>query len=87
MAINNKEFTIKSDFTRKDILGKGAHGVVFKGILVDNDGVKVKDVAIKRFEIAREETDVSSSREIMLKRLNHPNVVQLYVEEEDANFL
>jgi len=87
MATNNKDFTIKSDFTRKDILGKGAYGVVFKGILVDNDGVKVKDVAIKRFEIAREETDVSSSREIMLKRLNHPNVVQLYVEEEDANFL
>ncbi len=41
----NEAFTIKIGYKREDVLGKGAYGVVFKGILVDKYEVKVKDVA------------------------------------------
>lgn len=78
------------DYDRKDILGQGAYGVVFKGKLktkVDKDNGIFIDVAIKRLEIDRRETRVSWGREMTLKNLTHPNVVQVYVEEKDQYFL
>ena len=74
------------DYNRKDVLGAGAYGVVFKGTLqVDGE---IIDVAIKRFETARTDTMISWDREMTLNELNHPNVVKVYgVEEEDDDFV
>ena len=72
----------KLHYDRRDILGDGGFGVVFKG---NFDGV---DVAIKRIELARLRSTTFTDREIKYQReMNHPNVVKLLHVEEDENFL
>ncbi len=80
------------DYDRKDKLGQGGFGTVFKGKLRNNqNGIEV-GVAIKRIEKARldnNETEFKSvSRELTLKKLTHRNVVKLLLfDDQDEDFL
>lgn len=80
------------DYDRKDKLGQGGFGTVFKGKIRNNqDGIEV-GAAIKRIEKARldnNETEFKSvGRELTLKKLRHRNVVKLLVfEDQDEDFL
>ena len=80
------------DYDRKDKLGQGGFGTVFKGKLRNNqNGIEV-GVAIKRIEKARldnNETEFKSvSRELTLKKLAHRNVVKLlHFDDQDGDFL
>ncbi len=81
-------------YNRKEILGRGGYGAIFKGSLFVNNksGVKgahydeVIDVAIKRLEIDTTEMDMKE-RELKQTELNHPNVVKLLHYEEDEDFM
>lgn len=82
--------TITSNYGRDDILGQGGFGTVFKGTLrisVDTDDGVETSVAIKRLEKARLNETITVDRELVQKKLNHPNVVKLYHVEENENFL
>lgn len=89
----NKDYDRKNDF-----LGRGSYGAVFKGKLISNDGNIEKVVAIKRIDKAmlmdeityQTEMDTSGMlviRELIQKKLNHPNVVKLLHVDEDNDFL
>lgn len=70
----------KISFDRRDILGHGGYGVVFKG------NIDRAEVAIKRIELAR--LTPTTFREMNHQReMDHPNIVKLLHVEKDENFL
>jgi len=86
---------LRKDYDRKrDLLGQGGFGTVFKGKLVHRRTEKIeKAVAIKRIEKVRitstsQEAAISVNRELAQKKLNHPNVAKLlFVDDEEEDFL
>lgn len=81
----------KITIDRKDILGRGGYGAIFKGSLSVNnkdgvEGTEIIDVAVKRLEIDTLEMNMKE-RELKQMELNHPNVVKLLHYEEDYNFM
>ncbi len=77
----------KINYDKKDILGRGNYGIVYKGKLVNlnNDSVFF-DVAIKRLVSAMLAKPSSVERELEQRKLDHPNVVKLLHDEEDEDF-
>ena len=66
-------------FDQKDVLGSGAHGIVFCGTLTNGDvKVAVKKIMNSQLKTIREED--------ALRKLNHPNVVKLLEVEEYGEF-
>ena len=64
------------DIERKDKLGEGAYGVVYKGEMKKED--KILKVAIKRNFGEEENTGISSLREMsFLSLFNHPCITKL----------
>ena len=73
-------------YYKKDILGQGGFGFVFKGKLVHSKGDNEVDVAIKRLQTATL-SKTFRERELKQKELNHQNVVKLYHVEENNDFM
>lgn len=62
----------------KDILGKGAYGVVYRGTYED------EQVAVKRIQL---DTLGSEDREVKLQiKLDHENVLKILTVEDDDDF-
>ncbi len=62
------------------ILGKGAFAVVYKRV---HNG---EDVAVKRIELLRLDENLEKREEETMRKLDHPNVLQLIDVSEDKNF-
>lgn len=62
----------------KDLLGEGFYGQVFKGVW---NGEKV---AVKR--IHQQYSEYKIREELVLQRLNHPNVIKLFHAENDGAY-
>ena len=81
---NNKKQEILSEYTLKNVIGKGTFSIVKLG---ENKATKEK-VAIKimqKSKIINNEDLLRIHREIeMLKRLNHPNVIKILKIQEDS---
>ena len=81
---NNKKQDILSEYTLKNVIGKGTFSIVKLG---ENKATKEK-VAIKimqKSKIINKEDLLRIYREIeMLKRLNHPNVIKIIKIQEDS---
>lgn len=58
------------------VLGEGRYGIVYKGTLSG------KQAAIKRIQL----THINENEEKALKKLNHPNVIELLHIESDNEF-
>ncbi len=70
-----EHLTIPEKYEKKEKLGEGTYGVVYKGIDINSKKV----YAIKKIKLEREDEGVPSTtlREIsLLKSLTHPNIVQ-----------
>jgi serine/threonine-protein kinase/endoribonuclease IRE1 len=65
---------------RRNILGTGGMGVVFRGTF---NGEKV---AVKRVQLINTVDNRELENNQKLSRLNHPNIVQFKHYEEDDNF-
>lgn len=67
----------KTRYIKKELLGKGAYGKVYRGIdTQDNKEVALKKMKLKSVD---EGIPVTSLREIaLLKSLDHPNIMKLY---------
>ena len=72
-------FGTELSFDRKDVIGRGGFGVVFKGKFKNSI-----DVAIKRFEIVK--VDINFEVSYMTTFEGHPNVLRCYCVEQDVNF-
>lgn len=71
-------------YSRKDRLGTGSFGSVFKGKYEDPGKSDLIDVAIKRIE----SLDVNEIERVIMEKLEpHPNVLQYYCTEEDGDFM
>jgi serine/threonine-protein kinase/endoribonuclease IRE1 len=70
----------KISFFRKDIIGKGGYGVVFRG------SFSGQDVAVKRIQLM-DANNGSNSRELPnLRKLKHGNIVELFHVEDNEDF-
>ncbi len=70
-------------YNRKDRLGTGSFGSVFKGKYQEPRKPDI-DVAIKRIE----SLDVNEIEKIVMEKLEpHSNVLQYYCTEEDGDFM
>jgi serine/threonine protein kinase len=69
--------TVK-DLGQNKILGEGRYGIVFEGVWCK------KPVAIKRIQLLH--TSSNQREEEALKKLEHPNVIQLFHIENDSTF-
>ncbi|XP_046634536.1 uncharacterized protein LOC124313770 [Daphnia pulicaria] len=74
--INNDR---EKSYMKKDILGKGTFGIVFRGSYRD------EEVAVKRLELAR--LDAADDREVKLQiDLEHDNVLKILSVDEDEDY-
>jgi len=64
-----------------DIIGKGSHGIVFKGKF-EYVGDSVVEVAVKRLDRFRNKIEV----EILRLVNSHPNILRYYATERDNDF-
>lgn len=79
LKMTEKSWVIQCQYDQSSILGRGTFGNVFKGKLFYEGSTDINigiDVAIKRFEKVR--ITVKWDRELMPKKLSHPNVVKYY---------
>jgi serine/threonine protein kinase len=65
-------------FDRKDKIGEGMFGTVFRGKL------NGRDVAVKRVELSK--SGENANEENALRKLDHPNVIKFFHSESDADF-
>ncbi len=67
-------------YCRKDIIGCGRYGVVFRGRFSG------RDVAVKRIQLL-DANNESNSRELPnLRQLKHDNIVELFHVEDNDDF-
>lgn len=75
----------KVSYNRKDLLGDGSFGTVFKGKFKESEDMPEIEVAIKRIQqinlLKNIETVVMAGIEL------HPNVLKYYCIEEDDDFV
>lgn len=72
--LNNK----KISFCRKDIIGKGGYGVVFRG------NFSGQDVAVKRIQLMDANNETNFRELPNLRKLKHDNIVEfIHVEDND----
>ncbi len=75
--INNDR---KKSYMKRDILGKGTFGIVFRGSYRD------EEAAVKRLELARL-MDAGDDREVKLQiDLEHDNVLRILSVDEDEDY-
>jgi serine/threonine protein kinase len=65
-------------FDNKEILGRGGNGQVFKGEWKNNQ------VAVKRIHLSN--VVGHKQEELVLQRLDHPNIIKLFRVESDNTF-
>lgn len=72
-------------YDRKNLLGEGGFGFVFRGTFRDGESGEESTVAVKQIQHGNVNTD---EREVdALKKLrDHPNVIRLYGTEKDEHF-
>jgi hypothetical protein len=65
-------------FCRKDIIGRGGNGVVFRG------SFSGQDVAVKRIQLIDANYKLNSRELLNLRQLKHDNIVEfIHVEDND----
>ena len=72
-------------FKRKDFIGKGSYGQVYRGTFVATGSDDVIDVAVKRI---LKTTAESNFEQIIMEHIDdHPNVLHYYCVETDLDFM
>ncbi len=83
LAVHTRRNTLLGSMQYEEILGRGAFSIVFKGYF-ENKLVAIKQVDLNSY---LEITGCDQVREEMiLRQLDHPNVIRLLHVESDACF-
>ena len=73
-------------FNRKDLIGEGSYGKIFKGKFKESEGNPEIEVAIKRIETI-DAKKIEIEIDILEKIEAHPNILRYYCTEEDDDFM
>lgn len=84
--VQAKDTQFSDDYKLKETLGKGAFGVVGKCENLSTGAVRaVKMLAKKKLD--DDELESLANEILIIKKLDHPNIVKMYEEYEDSKYL